>query len=189
MAALAAILFLLQHPAPFWESKPPAEWSLAECRQLLTGSPWVQSDGVNRVYITSAQPVRLAEERLMDAREESGEAPADLDPEYLDFVRERSREYIIVAVHMPNPTLMSDPREAADVAKESRIKIGKRKYKLAAHFPPTPGDPVLRLIFPKKIAGDEKTLTLELYIPGTPTPWRNYEFPLKSLLWKGKPEF
>lgn len=188
MFPLIAML-LLQIANPFWETKPTANWSVAECERLLRNSPWVQADSPYRVYITSAEPVRIAEERIRAKAALGGEVTAELDQDYQQFVNERYRDHVIVGVHMPNPTLLFDPREVADVVKESRMKLGKRKHKLVAHFPPTAADPVLRLVFPKKLVGDEKTLTLELYIPGSTTPWRNFEFLLKDLTWKGKAEF
>ena len=188
MPWLAALL-LLQTAVPFWQTKPAAQWSLDECKRILVDSPWTQSQSPYHVYITSAEPVRIAEDRLRKAAVASGEIAADTDEDYWDFINERGREYVVIGVRLPNPAVLLDPREAADVVKESRIKLGKRKHKLAAHFPPTPADPVLRLAFPKKVIGDEKTLTLELYLPGSTTPWRNFEFQLNDLTWNGKPAF
>lgn len=209
MLALLLAAFLMQLPVPgvpsipsrrvpqpaissggprFWETRPPEEWTRAEVDRLMSDSPWAQSSDV-RVYIASAEPVRRAEllwrERLKG--DLGPEARFEQDDDYEDFLRQHPEEHLIIGVHLPNALYAPTPREVAEMEKKSRIKLDKRKYSMLAFFPPTPGDPVLRMVFPRKFAGDEKKLTLELYLPGLNLPYRNFEFPIRLLEWKGKP--
>jgi len=185
---LLALAALLLQTVPFWEQRPPAQWSRTEVDQLLSDSPWAQTSGA-RVYLASAEPARQAELMWKKWRKQQlgVEERFEDDDDYEEFLRQHPGEYIVVAVSVPNPSITPDPREFAEMEKRSRIKLDKRKYAMLAHFPPTPADPVLRMVFPKKLAGDEKTLILELYLPGVHLPYRNFEFPVKSLVWKGKP--
>jgi len=181
-------------PAPggngprFWESRPPEEWTRAEVERLLSDSPWAQSSDI-RVYIASAEPVRRAEMLWKDwlKADPGAEARVVAEDDYEDFLRQHPGEHIIVGVALPNALGTPDPREVAEMEKKSRIKLDKRKYAMLAFFPPTPGDPVLRMVFPRKFTGDEKKLTLELYLPVIRLPYRNFEFPVSALEWKGKP--
>lgn len=172
----------------FWETRPPEEWTRAEVDRLLSDSPWAQSSDT-RVYIASAEPVRRAELLWRDwSRRDAGpEARFVAEDDYEDFLKQHPGEHIIIGVVIPNWMVTPNPREVAEMEKQSRIKLDKRKYSMLAFFPPTPADPVLRMVFPKKFTGDEKKLTLELYLPGIQLPFRNFEFPISSLTWKGKP--
>jgi hypothetical protein len=172
----------------FWETRPPEEWTREEVDRLLSDSPWAQSSDV-RVYIASAEPVRRAELLWRDwmRRDAGPEARYVAEDDYEEFLKQHPGEHIIIGIAVPNWMLTPNPREVAEMEKQSRIKLDKRKHSLLAFFPPTPGDPVLRMVFPKKLTGDEKKLTLELYLPGIRLPFRNFEFPISSLAWKGKP--
>jgi hypothetical protein len=179
---------LLLQAVPFWTERPPEQWTSSEVTRLLSDSPWAQSSGV-RVYLASAEPARRAEliwKKLRKAQL-GVEGTFEDDEDYEEFLRKHPGEYIIVGVAGSNPEITPDPREVARMEKESRIKLDKRKYAMLAFFPPTPADPILRMVFPKKLTGDEKTLVLELYVPGVHYPYRNFEFPIKSLTWQGKP--
>ncbi|MEP7362459.1 MAG: hypothetical protein ABI972_04320 [Acidobacteriota bacterium] len=179
---------LLLQAAPFWELRPPAQWSQSEVDQLLSDSPWAQNAGI-RVYLASAEPVRQAELLWKKWRKQQLGAEGDFedDVDYEEFLRQHPGDYIVVGVYGIDPTVTPDPRDVAKMQKDSRIKLDKRKYAMLAYFPPTPADPILRMVFPKKVLGDEKNLILELYLPGVHLPYRNFEFPIKSLLWQGKP--
>lgn len=173
---------------PFWEQRPPAQWTPAEVNRMLSDSPWAQTNNV-RVYLASAEPARQAELMKKKWRKQDlgVEGTFEDDEDYEHFLRQRPGEYIIVAIEGINPDIKPDPREVAQMEKESRIKLDRRKYAMLAYFPPTPADPVLRMVFPKKLGGDEKRLILELYLPGVHLPYRNFEFPIKTLVWQGKP--
>jgi hypothetical protein len=186
----ALLLSLMQAQVPFWETKPAAEWTSAEVERLLTDSPWATNEGAH-VYFASAKPVREAEalfkKRL--ARQLGPEA-VPVDTEYEDFMRERGDRHIVVAVRVPDLNMYAEAREAKQVEKDSQIRIGKRKLKLAGLFPPTPSDPYLRLIFPRDVDPAAKSMRLELYIPGADgKPWRSFDFQISAMTYRGKIEY
>jgi len=85
-----------------------------------------------------------------------------------------------------------DGLDAADVQRmdqESFLKAGKKKWKLLGHFPPTPRDPWLRLVFPREVTAKDKSVEFEIYVPGLSSPYRQVAFALKDLLFNGTPEF
>jgi hypothetical protein len=73
--------------------------------------------------------------------------------------------------------------------KESVLRIGRRKYRMTGHFPPAPTDPYLRLVFPREVDPQDKSLRFELYLPGVPSPYRWAEFRLREMRYRGEPAF
>src|SRR5678809_1435483 len=72
---------------------------------------------------------------------------------------------------------------------ESVMLIGKnRKHKLVGHFPPTPADPILRLVFPREVKPTDKSVVFRLYLPGVDFPERELEFEVRDLMYHGKLE-
>jgi hypothetical protein len=181
---------LLQAQSPFWETKQPSDWTSAEVDQLITDSPWATSEGAH-VYFASAKPMREAEalyRRRMERK--PGPEAVPIDTEYEEFMRERGDRHIVIAVRIPDLNLYADAREAKQVEKDSQIRVGKRKVKPAGLFPPTPSDPYLRLIFPREIDPSAKNIRVELYIPGAEgKPWREFDFELRRMVYRGKTEY
>jgi hypothetical protein len=68
------------------------------------------------------------------------------------------------------------------------MQVGKNKFKMTGHFPPTKSDPYLHMAFPRPEIGDEKTLTFSIYVPGLPIPFREVLFRLKDMVRNGKLE-
>jgi len=68
------------------------------------------------------------------------------------------------------------------------MRIGKKKFKMTGHFPPSPRDPYLRLAFPREAQATDKSVVFDLYLPGVPIPYREVEFKVKDLLVNGKLE-
>ena len=66
--------------------------------------------------------------------------------------------------------------------------VGKKTYGIVGHFPPTPSDPVLRLIFPRAVKPTDKTVLFRLYLGGLNFPEREAEFHVKELTYQGKLE-
>ena len=64
--------------------------------------------------------------------------------------------------------------------------IGRKTYQMVGHFPPTPSDPVLRLVFPREAQASDKKIVFRLYVPGVDFPEREAEFEVKELLYHGK---
>jgi hypothetical protein len=66
--------------------------------------------------------------------------------------------------------------------------IGRKTYHFTGHFPPTPSDPVLRLIFDREVKETDKAVGFRLYLPGLNFPEREVEFRVKDLMFQGKLE-
>jgi hypothetical protein len=190
------LLLLGAASLPFWEARPPADWTDAELNELLTRSPWVQeavsgkSSGV-RVFLATARPMREAEAELARRAREKGEQPPAEeaeDNEYADFLRENEGKVIVLAVALPNPKALDDFTEAKLVEEQCVLRVGPNKYKLQGHFPPSATDPWLRLVFPRAVAERNKTLSFDLYVPSAPEPLRFVQFRVRDLKYNGKLE-
>jgi hypothetical protein len=127
-----------------------------------------------------------AEDRLRAARKQPTTDPSWED--YREYLTAEHGKYIVVAVAMPTLRRFADAAEGRQMEKESVLRIGKRKYKLAGHFPPSSTDRHVRLAFPRDVRepGD-RSLVFELYVPGV--NYRVAEFKIKDMVFKGKPAF
>jgi len=192
----ALVLAALLARAPFWETKPPQEWTVEEMDEIFSDSPWAKLIALEtvvgkapavQVYLATARPMQDAE---AEARRRRRSKPSEEDgyDEYRQLLAENPGKYIVLAVRLPHPDALSDPNESNRMESETYLQVGKRKEKLVGHFPPTPSDPMLRLIFPQAVEPGDKVFRLELYLPSVPAPYRRVEFYLKELLYQGKPE-
>jgi hypothetical protein len=193
------MLMMLAAP-PFWESRPPAQWSEEEIQSLLHNSPWVQAARSEsrlgmipavRVYLASAQPMRDAEEQLRLRRRKPGAKITmqdELDQDYLAFLAENPGKYIVLAVYLPNRLAMANAKEAQKMEEGSVLKVKWKRYRMVGQFPPTSSDPYLRLIYPRAVGAKDKEFGFDLYVPAVATPLRQIEFKVKDLLYKGQPE-
>jgi hypothetical protein len=183
--ALAALLFFVTYP--FWETKPPEQWTDREIDIMLTVSPWAQSVGPSpevTVWFATAEPMEAAE---AEARLHKKDPLREPDPDYLDFLRENREKAFVLAIEYPNLSgLGKQPGEWTTLEKETTMTVGHRKYQLEGTFPPTPSDPVLRLVFPRTVKPTDKSVAFRLYLPGLPFPERDAEFFVKSLTYRGK---
>jgi hypothetical protein len=183
MTSLCLLMALMA--APFWNTKLPNEWTPEELNQLMRDSPWARDSGT-QIYLASARPMREAERRLNIAQPKSspnGEIQDDSD--YLEFLRENSGKYIIVAIRLPDPNALAETEEARFMEEKCVLKVGRKRYKMTGHFPPTPSDPYLRLIYPRAVDASVKRFSLELYLPSVAGPFRIVEFDLKEMVYKG----
>lgn len=184
------LLFALLARNPFWETKAPEQWTDDEVKELLSDSPWAQQavdskgDGV-QVYLATARPIREAEQQL--AKRSPTEDPPS--SEYEDFIRENAGKQIVLAIAFSNAKAFEDAAEVGRMQERCFLKLGRKKYKMTGYFPPTPDDPHLRLAFPRTASPADKTLVFELYLPGTPKPYRLAEFPTKDLNYRGVLEY
>jgi len=198
IAALFSLVLLFA--GPFWESKPPMEWSDMELEALLTDSPWAQvmgspstavsAPGV-QAYFATASPMMAAEkeaERRAKLRRKPGkEVPESPEAnDYRDWLEENRTTQLVLAVRIESNRGFSDEAEVKRMEEESVMKVGKRKFKMTGHFPPNAADPYLRIAFPRQAALSDKTLSFDLYLPGVPAPFRNAEFKLKDMQVDGK---
>lgn len=197
---LPLFLVLLAGYAPFWEIKAPGQWTGDELAEVLSASPWVKSldppsafreVGGLHVHLATARPLREAEEELLRrARQKARpeEDPGEAGEEFREFLRENEGRYTVLAVLLPSGSALSDPREIRRMEQESYLRAGNTKLRMAGHFPPVPGDPYLRLVFPRPPIEGAKTILFDLYVPGITAPYRQVEYYLSDLQYKGKPE-
>ncbi len=185
------ILFLAA--APFWETASPEAWTSEQMRKLLSESPWAQlADAAGNpgvpvpVYIATAQPLMLAEDRIRATRKSDGEDPAWT--EYREYLAENAGKYIVLALVLSGRDLL-DNSETRRMEEESVLVVGKRKYHVTGHFPTSSTDPLVRLVFPRDVKETDKTLRFELYVPGTGAPYRQAEFSLKNMVYRGHRSF
>jgi hypothetical protein len=177
-------LFLAQ---PFWESKPPEKWSNQEISMLRSNSPWAQIMGPEPgvlVYFATAAPIEEAEGEL---RLRIKNALREPDPDYLTYLSENRDKYFVLAIPYDRLAL-EKADESRKMEAESVMVIGRKTYKIIGHFPPTPSDPVLRLVFSREVQPADKKVVFKLYVPGVDFPEREAEFQVKELLYHGKLE-
>ena len=190
-------MVLLWFAAPFWESKPPAEWTRAELAQMLSQSPWAQTASFDsrvggatmvRVLLATARPMRDAEEqaRLRTARR--ADAPLGIDEDYREFLRADSGRHIVVAISGTTAEAMSNADETRRMEQESVMRVGRKKFRITGHFPPSSGDPYLRLIYPRAATESDKEISFEIYAPGAVPPYREAVFKVRDLNYRGKLE-
>ena len=190
-------LVLLLFAAPFWESKAPEHWSDAEVQALLTDSPWAQmalAAGSSvappvQVYLATAGPMDRAEQER--ARRAALVHPPVDDPlvaDYRGWLQENRAKQIVLAIAVTRNDVLADEQEIQHMENECIMRVGKKKYKMTGHFPPSPGDRYLRLAFPRVAQVTDKSVVFDLYLPGVPIPYREAEFKVKDMLVDGKLE-
>jgi hypothetical protein len=94
----------------------------------------------------------------------------------------------VVAVSGTSLETMSNGDETRQMEKDCVMKVGRKKYKMTGHFPPSPRDSYLRLIFPRVAVDSDKEIVFELYVPGAMPPYREAYFKVRDLYYKGKLE-
>ena len=185
-AFIGAVLFFFA--APFWEAKPSEKWTLTEIGQMLTDSPWAQTIGPEPnvlVYLAAAAPIEQAESEL---RLRSRRALRQPDADYQAYLSENRETHFVLAVNYPERARLRIAEEQRRLEKETVLRIGRKEYPITGHFPPTPSDPVLRLIFPREVRESDKKVVFRLYLPGVNFPDREVEFTVKELMYHGKLE-
>jgi hypothetical protein len=200
------LLLLTLLAGPFWESKAPGAWTDEELLQLLTDSPWAQAMGVSvpsqgapvlQVYIATAGPIDVAErERDLRAKrrapaQRQPENPPDGDSlaaEYRVWLEENHSTQIVLAVRMENNRGFSDEKETRRMEEDSVMRVGRKRFKMTGHFPPSTGDPYLRLAFPRQVTLADKAVSFDLYLPGVAIPFRTVDFKVKDMIVRGRLE-
>ena len=179
---LPLLLFLGQ---PFWEAKPPERWTDAEIDTIRYHSPWAQTLGPSPevpVWLATAAPIEEAEG---EARLRSKHTEKEPDPDYTGYVTEHEAEVFVLALTYPTLRGLGSAAEQRRMEEECLMKIGHKTYHISGHFPPTPSDPVLRLIFPRQVKASDKDVEFQLYLPGLPFPEREALFRVKDLMYHG----
>ncbi len=189
MHALVPLLFLLSQP--FWELRPPEQWTLEEINQMRTSSPWAQSVGriaPATVFLATALPVEQAESELRLRLKKNPRPLPEPDPDYVDYLRDHRDEALVLGVDYPRLLTFGKPGEDKLMEDETAMVIGRKQYPILGHFPPTPSDPVLRLIFPRMVKVTDKHVVFRLYLPGLNFPEREAVFEVRDLMYRGKLE-
>lgn len=171
----------------FWESKPPEAWTDDEINTLLSASPWSQLAGTAPVFLASAKPVREAEAVAFKRAANRGERDSG-EEDYRQYIEKYPGKHIVLAVRAGIDDL-ADPKEVKYMEKECYLRIGKKKVRMVGHFPPTPADPYLRMLFPRVPLEGLKVLSFGLYLPGILKPFRDARFFLDDLKYRGQVEY
>jgi len=189
MRALVPLFFFLVQP--FWETKPPEAWTDAQIQTIRTESPWAQRSNetpVTVVFLATAAPIEQAEAELRLRLKTNPHPMPEPDPDYVEYLSSHRSENFVLAITYPTLAGLGDARESHRMEEESVMLIGKKSYGIIGHFPPTPSDPVLRLIFPRAVKPSDKTVLFRLYLGGLKFPEREVEFRVKDLIYQGKLE-
>ncbi|MCU1233667.1 MAG: hypothetical protein JWP63_1634 [Candidatus Solibacter sp.] len=184
MRALLPLLFFLSQP--FWEAKPPEQWSDVEIQAIRSDSPWAQASQGSVIFLATAAPIEHAEAELRLRLKHNPHPLPEPDPDYVEYLRDHRDQNFVLGITYPTLAGTSDARENKRMEEESVMIVGKKSYPMVGHFPPTPSDPVLRLIFPRVAKSTDKTVLFRLYLGGLNFPEREAEFRVKDLTYQGK---
>ncbi|BDC48653.1 hypothetical protein F183_A09690 [Bryobacterales bacterium F-183] len=191
MNAAAAILFLqlsLAWASGFWDSTPPEQWTPEQVREIFEDSPWsrtLRSRGEPiQVHLASSLPMRQAEQRQRVMSKRPGANSATFD-DYMALVEEG--KYIVLAIRLKDTESLSDGVLVSRMQKDSRMRADKKSFDLVTYFPPSPGDPYLRLVFPRIPV--VKSVDFTFVIPGATDPYRQVSFFAKDMMYRGKLEY
>lgn len=186
--------------APYWEAQPPARWSEEQIESFFRDSPWARPADASRrmglsvtpvnTFLSSARLMREAEAELLRRRVKDAavlRAVRDARAEYLEYLDQHKGEVIALSAPL-DPNALADAQEAKLFEQETTLKAGKRKHKMMGHFPPTPSDPLVRMLFPRDVDAKAKQLEFELYFPGTGSPYRTVYYKLVDMTVGGQLE-
>lgn len=187
---LSLLLFFQAAETPFWETKKPAEWSDEQIETLMSQSPWGAPTTIGNTiaFLASARPLREAENELFRRRELNGEVKAE-EEDYHAYITQNPGKHIVVAVRMASNNHLFNAKELKSMEKECFLRSGKQKIKAVGHFPPTPTDPYLRILFPRIALTGMKVLSVGLYLPGIHKPFQDVEFWLSDMTYHGQLEY
>ncbi len=181
-----AILIAFFGP-PFWEAIAPGQWTDAQIEEVLQSSPWVRDDDGTRFFLASARPIWQAELEQRRRNPDSQVAfEDDTMSEYFEFLQDNHERYFVLAVHVPLPQYQEAEKRKKKMENKSVLVVNGKEYKMIGHFPPTPDDPYVRMIFPRAVNADDDAFEFRLYVPGVPMPFRRLTFYPKELIYRGK---
>lgn len=183
MIALLGLLFWMAQP--FWETRPPEHWTDREVDTILHASPWASPLEPNPellVYFATAAPIEEAQREL---RLRGKRPQPEPDPDYAGFLAENREKAFVLAIPYVIPIRFGTSEDQSRMEAECEMLIGRKSFKILGHFPPTSGDPTLRLVFPREVKLSDKTVVFRLFVPGVPFPEREIEFRPKDLQYHG----
>ncbi len=111
------------------------------------------------------------------------------EDDYRSYITQNPGKHVLLAIRMAPNSFLADAKEIKTMDKECFMRIGKQKIKAVGHFPPTPADPYLRLLFPRASLAGMKVLSFGLYLPGVHKPFHDLELPVKDLNYRGQLEY
>jgi hypothetical protein len=135
------------------------------------------------VWLATAAPMLQAE---AEARLRTRRPELEPDPDYAQFLSESAAQNLVLAVAYPHLRGLGDAAEEHRLEEDTEMVVGRKRFKIVGHFPPTPTDPVLRLVFPREVKATDKSVHFQLYIAGIPFPEREVDFRVRDLLFHGK---
>jgi hypothetical protein len=184
---LVWVILIALFAPPFWESIPAEEWTDEQLEEILQSTPWVLEEDGARFFLASARPIWQAElERRRRHPDPEVVYEDDTMTEYFEFLEANHERYFVLAVHVPLPQYQEAEKRKRKMENKSVLVVNGKEYKMVGHFPPTPDDPYLRMIFPRVVSADDDAIAFELYVPGVPMPFRRLTFFPKSLTYKGE---
>ena len=127
---------------------------MPKSRPFATESPWAQQTAEAPqvvVYLATAAPIEHAEAELRLRLKKNPHPLPEPDPDYVEYLNTHRAENLVLAITYPTLAGLGDAVENKRMEDESVMRIGKKSYGIVGHFPPTPSDPVLRLIFPRAV--------------------------------------
>ncbi len=186
---LTRLLLLAFLAAPFWEATAPADWTDQQLYELLHRSPWARHAEGTTVYLATARPMREAEQELRRRNASPpGETEDPMADDYSAFLQDYPGQYIVVAAQLQRPEFLERPEELRRMEENSFLVVRKERHGLVGHFPPTPGDPYLRLVFPRAVRRTDRLFYFDLYLPGVRKPFRRLVFDVGELSYRGRLE-
>ena len=177
--------FLLAEP--FWNAKAPDKWTEDELTSLFENSPWARDIGTH-MFLASSDAMIDAEDQIGKrhvAKRLAAEKAASED-DWREYLASNRGKHIVVAIKLTDPNVLAEAEESRRMEKESALRVGRKKFRMVGHFPPTPSDPYLRLLFPRAVEASSKSFSVELYLPGVTKPYREAEFKLSEMTYRGK---
>lgn len=177
--------------AAFWEAKPPEKWTEMELDQIMKDSPWARDVGTE-LFLASALPMVEAEKQYLirhGHKPGAAEKPGPSEDDWREYLANDRGKHVVLAVRVPFQQWLSDAAETKRMEEGSTIRAGKTKAKMVGHFPPTAGDPYLRMLFPRIVDPKAKSFKFVLYLPGVSKPFREVEFYLNEMTYNGKLEY
>lgn len=192
---------LLMLSASFWETKAPADWTEEELLRLFTDSPWAQMVEASaqaeshgsavEIFLATAGPMQDAEKERQRRYVRKSNLPAvesPMDTEYRLWLEDNQATQIVLAVRIPRTKDFDDAGQVKRMEDQSIMRVGRKKYKMTGHFPPTANNVYLRMAFPRQVTESDKSIEFDLYLPGVTPPYRMVEFRVKDMVVKGKLE-
>jgi hypothetical protein len=144
-----------------------------------------------QVYIATAGPMQEAEKERMRRYVRKGNAPiveTPMETEYRLWLEDNRAAQIVLAARIPRTKDFDDAAQTKRMEEESFMRVGRKKYKMTGHFPPTANDVYLRMAFPRQVSEGDKSVSFDLYLPGVTPPYRSVEFRVRDMIVKGKLE-